>query len=189
MSESPGDCPWSNARGTGSREEVPESEVTVRPVLIGALAVAGAALVLFAAPSRRPDGRPVPSAPAWEDAEAVAWADADQARIARELDAQCRDVAGRVVEKLSLTDQLIRGERTLGDVAARFRELDGPSPASYRFQAKDHPTATEEELAYRQVLTFVRRSKSHPALVPAVLPALEAELAQRFPSAAALPKV
>jgi len=41
-----------------------------------------------------------------------------------------------------------------------------------------------DELSYRQVLAFVRRASAHKGLAAAALPALEAEVARRFPPAA-----
>lgn len=157
----------------------------MRSAVYGLLVVVGVAAVLIAVRDSRPAAR---SGPAWEVRGDDRWADPDEARRAEDLSASQDEVTARVSEKLALIDQLIRGERTLDAVADRFRELNAGCRNAYLILADAYPTASEEELAYRQVVLFVRASKPYSTLVAAVLPRLEAEVTRRFPPAAAGPR-
>src|SRR5262245_31362180 len=81
-----------------------------------------AALVVRPRPTAR-DDHPA----TWHDpGESDAWADADAAEQYQELDAQARQVTRRLTEKVALAEALACGEEKLDEVAARFRELNGP---------------------------------------------------------------
>jgi hypothetical protein len=147
-------------------------------VLAGAAVLA--ALVVLSRPAARADHPPA----GYDPGESDAWADADAADRYRELDDQTRQIAQRLTEKLTLAKALARGEGTLDEAAARFRELNGPDRDGYRALAREFPNAGEEELAYRQVVMFVRMAAKDDCAVPAtVLRRLEADLARRYPSA------
>jgi hypothetical protein len=144
--------------------------------LAGAAALA--ALVVLARPAARAD---YPTA-GYDPGESDAWADPEAAEQYRELDDQARQVTRRLTQKLALADALARGEGTLEGVVARFRELNGPGRDAYRALAREYPTAGEEELAYRQVVTFVRMAgRRDRTVAPDVLRRLEVELARRYP--------
>ena len=145
-------------------------------------ALAGAAVVAILLVQPRPTARG-DSRDAWcEPVEAVAWADADAADRYQDLDDRVRQAVGRNAEKAALVGALVRGERALGEVADRFRALNAASPAAYGDRPEKHPAASEEELTYRQVVGFVRAlAGAEPAAANAV-PALEAEIARRFPA-------
>src|SRR5215208_5971852 len=59
----------------------------------------------------------------------VTWADPDAADLSAELDAERAVVAARTRERVALAAALVRGERTLEEVADRFRELNAEVPA------------------------------------------------------------
>jgi hypothetical protein len=161
----------------------------MKSVTYGALAVGGVALLLFAlpvAPSRAVADR---GGRGWEPAESVGWADPEEARRFRDLDAECRGARGRNQDKATLTEALVRGERTMEDVAAQFRKLNAGAPCPYAVLQDRFPSAGEAELSYRQVVLFVRGMAPHRAGAGAALPALEAEVARRFPPATDVPAV
>jgi|SRR5262245_28632969 len=150
----------------------------MRPVAFGAVAVAAAAGVLFLVHDPRPVAR---DGPDWEDSEDVSWADAHEARRAEALIAAGEDAVARVTEKGAAADALVRGELTLDEAAGRFRKLNAGRPDAYRGLADAYPAASEEELAYRQVLLFVRGARFHSTLARAALARLEGEVDRRFP--------
>ena len=149
-------------------------------------ALAGAAIAAVILVQARPAARADQQPSSWDPGETDAWADADAADRYRELDDQTRQVADRLTRKIALADSLARGERTLDEVATRFRELNGPDRAAYRSLAREYPAAGDEELAYRQAIGFVRMAVKADRTRPAtILPRLEADLARRFPPAGA----
>jgi hypothetical protein len=102
------------------------------------------------------------------------------------MDGELHAAIARIIEKGVLADALIHGDRTVEDVAARFRELNAGSPAEYD-RPDDDPSVSADEAAYRQVARFVKiRGRADSARVSAVLHALEAEMARRFPPVAAV---
>jgi hypothetical protein len=155
----------------------------LNPKTLAALAGAVVLAVFFvqSRPAARADHRPT----WWDPGESDGWADPDAADRYRELGDQTRQVTDRVTEKVALTEALVRGDRTLDDVAARFRELNAAGGSGYGGWAKMYPTAGEEELAYRQVIGYVRMAvqadRSRPV---AALRRLEADLSRRYPPAA-----
>jgi hypothetical protein len=154
----------------------------LNPKTLAALAGAAvlAALVVLARPAARADH---PST-GYDPGESDAWADADAADRYRELDDQTRQVTQRLSEKVTLAKALARGEGTLDEAAARFRELNGPDRDGYRALTREFPSAGEEELAYRQVVMFVRMAAEADRAVGAtVLRRLDADLARRYPPA------
>src|SRR5215217_2518769 len=59
----------------------------------------------------------------------VTWADPHAADVSAELDAARAVVRARIGERVALAAALVRGERTLEDVAERFKELNAEVPA------------------------------------------------------------
>jgi len=143
----------------------------------GAIALlAGAAL--FAQASRR-SATPA----AVEPGEAVAWADPAAAEVSRDLDVQQAEALRRSEVKTTLTASLLRGEVTLEQAADRFRAVNSGGVRPYGRLSDLYPGVTEEELSYRQVILFVRgMTRVIPDAVAERLPALEAEVARRFPA-------
>ncbi|HKB04153.1 MAG TPA: hypothetical protein VKD90_18160 [Gemmataceae bacterium] len=149
-----------------------------RAALAGAAVLA--ALVVVSRPAARADHPAT-----WHDpGESDAWADADAAEQYQELDDQARQVTRRLTEKVALAEALACGEEKLDEVAARFRELNGPGRDVYRALADEYPTAGEEELAYRQVIAFVRMAaRAGRSGASVVVRRLETEFAVRYPAA------
>ena len=91
---------------------------------------------------------------------------------------------GRVVAKQEVTAALLRGDLTLAEAAARFRDLNVGDALSVVVSRALHPGAGDEELAYRQALQFAASDhRLTPAQRAARLPALVAEFRARFPAA------
>jgi hypothetical protein len=151
----------------------------LNPKTLAALAGAAAVAVLFvlSRPAARADHPPA----WWDTGKSDAWADADAAEWSRELGDRTRQVTDRVARKVALVESLVRGERTLDEVATRFREMNGPGRDPYGDLVREFPAAGEEELAYRQVIGFVRMAVRADR---SVLRRLEAEVERRFPPAA-----
>jgi hypothetical protein len=149
--------------------------ITYSAVLFGAGLVAAA---LAAA-------RPVPG-PGGEDPAAAVWADPEAVARTVALDAERGAVVSRIEEKEALAAALVRGERTLDDVADRFAELNGPAPVLLLPGPSHDRAASAEELAYHEVVGYVR-SLSKDNRAAAVLPGLEAEVSRRFPHPGADP--
>lgn len=93
----------------------------------------------------------------------------------------------RLAGKHEVTSALLRGEVTLAEAAARFRELNGDEAIG---RLRDlYPDAADGELPYRQVVQFVA---SDPRAAPVDrsdrLRALHREFFAHFPSAAPFPE-
>lgn len=97
------------------------------------------------------------------------------------------NVLPRIEKKQQVARALIRGEITFAVAAERFRVLSQDEPASLGYLRSKFPLATEAELWFRQVIGYVKGFyRSDPERVAALLPLLEAEVAQRFPRKVAL---
>jgi hypothetical protein len=101
-----------------------------------------------------------------------------------EVESPSDDTASRILRKQEVAKSLIFGEMTFADAAARLRELGGNEiPESLR---QLHPGATDAEIWYHQVIAFVKGlGFNYPDRVPALVPILESEVAQRFSGAPA----
>ena len=59
-------------------------------------------------------------------------------------------------ERTELVDELVAGQRTLFETAARFRELSAESPVDLlRYLRMFHPNRSDDELHYLHVLMYV----------------------------------
>ena len=151
----------------------------IRSSLIGALAVALSAALLVSA-DRGPG-----AGPAVIDADEVARAHPEAGAAFRELDARIAEAQHRIGLRREVARDLVAGRVTLGQAADRFREMNEAHPAALHFHSLQFPSATEEELLARQVLGFVRALGYTDPAAQRALPALEAEVARRFPPSAA----
>ena len=158
-----------------------------RAFLTGALAIAASGVVWFTVTTPRLAPPADPYGLAYQD-EAMR-ADPAGARVARALDARAGRVLGRIADKTELAAALVRGERTLDEVAAGFRELNAGARIPYGRHGRAESAAGEEELAYRQVLTYVRNVRADPERRAEVVRGVEEELDRRFPRADGTPAV
>jgi hypothetical protein len=97
-------------------------------------------------------------------------------------------ILARIARKTEVADALLRGELTLTEAAARFREVNGSDPVALAELRRTHPGAGDDELTYRQVIHFAYAGPRWPAArwVPR-LRQLEAEFHATFPAAAPIP--
>jgi hypothetical protein len=97
-------------------------------------------------------------------------------------------VLSRIVLKTDVADALVRGELTLDEAAARFREINGADPTALVELRRLFPGASDDELTYRQVIHFAYAGSRWPAAkwLPR-LRQLEAEFHSRFPAAPPIP--
>ena len=111
------------------------------------------------------------------------FVDPEQLREYHDLTARQQASMSRTAKKLEVAAELIRGETTLSEAAARFREIVQSDPAALATLRVIFPTGTDEERYYRNVIAFVRGlARIEPVRVPALVGKLEAEVRARFPS-------
>jgi hypothetical protein len=109
--------------------------------------------------------------------------DPEQLREYHDLTARQQASMSRTAKKLEVAAELIRGETTLSEAAARFREIIQCDPGALATLRVMFPTGTDEERYYRNVIAFVRGLvRIEPVRVPALIGKLEAEVQARFPS-------
>jgi hypothetical protein len=168
---------------TGDRTPAPPAETPAvkpqNPKTLAALAGAAIAAALFVSfrPAARAEHRPA----TWDPGEVPAWADPDDAERYEELEAHHQAVVARLSERCALVEAMVRGDRTLADVAARFRELNAESPNAFGDLRRKYPNAGADELAHRQVIRFVRnRADGRSAAYANALPRFEAEFTSHF---------
>ena len=95
-------------------------------------------------------------------------------------------VLQRIAVKQQVAAALVRGELSLAEAAAWFRESNGDDLNTILGLRDTYPGADAEELVFRQVLHFVRNDQySPPDLRAARLPLLIAEFFTMFPNAEA----
>jgi hypothetical protein len=97
-------------------------------------------------------------------------------------------VLARIAQKTEVADALVRGELTLAEAAAQFRDANGSDPAALAELRRMFPGAGDDELTYRQVIHFAYAGPRWPPArwVPR-LRQLEAEFHATFPDAAPIP--
>jgi hypothetical protein len=113
------------------------------------------------------------------------FVDPEQLREYHDLTARQQASVSRTAKKMEVAAELIRGETTFSEAAARFREIVQSDPAVLATLRVMFPTGTDEERYYRNVIGFVRGlARIEPVRVPALVGQLEAEVRARFPSTA-----
>jgi hypothetical protein len=111
------------------------------------------------------------------------FVDPEQLREYHDLTARQQASVSRTAKKLEVAAELIRGETTLSDAAARFREIVQSDPAALASLRVMCPGGTDEERYYWNVIGFVRGlARIEPGRVPALVGKLEAEVRARFPA-------
>lgn len=97
-------------------------------------------------------------------------------------------ILARIARKTEIADALLRGELTLAEAAAQFREVNASDPIALAEFRRMHPGADDDELTYRQVVHFAYAGPRWLAAkrVPR-LRQLEGEFHARFPAAAPIP--
>jgi hypothetical protein len=106
----------------------------------------------------------------------------DRDRARWEVLHQKEQAAKRRIElKSALTRELIAGRTTLGEVAARFRDIDATHPASLEIIRANHPGRGDGERYCRTVIDHVAsRLHQEPSLAAEVTARLEADLNDRL---------
>jgi hypothetical protein len=117
-------------------------------------------------------------APNFSDVPGPAGADSTEAPGVVAADPRCQEIDRSSAEKRRLAGEVIAGQLSLLEAAARFRDLDERPPAACRRGLRAaFPGASDDECHCRAVLSYVREELWHrPGADPAAADRLEAEL-------------
>ena len=80
-----------------------------------------------------------------------------QARRSEDLDARFESALSRIEMRQQVLDELLAGQITLREAAAKFRELTLAVPKHAELIALHYPNMTEDEMYCRYVLDYLRR--------------------------------
>ena len=107
----------------------------------------------------------------------------EQLREYHALTARQQASLWRSARKQEIAAELVRGEITLKDAAARFREIMQSDPHALDGLRTMFPTATDDERYHRNVIAFVRSLvRIDPVRVRTLIVKLNAEVQARFPA-------
>jgi hypothetical protein len=114
------------------------------------------------------------------------YIDPDQLREYHDLTTKQQAALLRNSMKMEVATELIRGNLTLSEASARFREITLTDAAGLTYLRRAYPAAADEELHYRNVIGVVRGLLARePERRADLVERLEAEVRARFPTNAA----
>jgi hypothetical protein len=107
-------------------------------------------------------------------------------RRTADLDAELVAVQARVREKSAVATALVRGDLTADQATARFRRMLAQEPQVRAALRREHPDATDADLAVHMLINFVERERrTHAAGTAPVLAELRAAVGRPAPDSLA----
>lgn len=140
-------------------------------LMIAAGSVVGSALMFVSCPDKIDAAYHEPHPARKATAEAL-----EEDAVRQELDRQVAVMADRIATKEKLIHDLVGGQKTLREVAGRFRKMNAEFPACMSVIRARYPNIPDDERMARNVLEFVRLQD----LPKARLNEVESRLAEEY---------